>query len=390
MTHESLREYAAAIRPRYARATRAQKGQLLDEFCRNTDLHRKAAIRLLHHVPAPKQKRTGRPRLYGAQLAPHLVRLWDVCDRPCSKLLVAALPILVDSLERHKELRLDPEHRRQLLSLSPATIDRLLQPTRDRIGRQPHRRGSSSTSTLKKQIPLRTFGEWKDVTPGSLQGDLVLHCGETVAGFYLTTLTAVDVATSWTELEVVWGLGLERVRGAVCHVRSRLPFSLREWHVDNGAEFLNRLLVGWCRNEGIRMTRGRGYRKNDQAYVEQRNWLAVRRLVGYDRYCSRAAFLTLQRLYALYRLQLNFLRPARKLIAKQRIGSRVLKRYDRAQTPYQRLVASGVLSSAEHSAMEAVLSDLNPVTLNREIQATLQKLWNLRESHELHTTARRR
>jgi hypothetical protein len=347
MTRQSLQEYAAVVRPRYLAATRAQKAQLLDEFCRITSLHRKSAIRVLHRIPPPRRKGTGRPCLYGHDLAPHLTRLWEICDRPCSKLLVAALPILVDSLERHKELRLAPAYRRQILSLSPATIDRLLQPTRDGLGRQPHRHQASSTNTLKKQIPLRTFGEWKNAAPGSLQGDLVLHCGETVAGFCLTTLTAVDVATSWTELEAVWGLGLERVRGAVCHVRRRLPFPLKEWHVDNGTEFLNQRLVGWCRNEGIRMTRGRGYRKNDQAYVEQRNWLAVRRLVGHDRYCSRAAFLTLQKLYSLYRLQLNFLRPVRKLIAKKRLGSRTFKRYDRAQTPYQRLLAGGVLFLVE-------------------------------------------
>jgi hypothetical protein len=387
MTRQSLLEYAQAVRLRYAKATRVQKGRLLDEFCRIAELHRKSAIRLLNRIGNGPRKAAGRPRIYGSQIVPHLVRLWELCDRPCSKLLVAALPIVIRALERHRQLRLDPEHQRQILSLSPSTIDRLLRPTRDHLGRQPRRCGSSSTSSLKKQIPLRTFGEWNGVLPGSLQGDLVLHCGESVAGFYLTTLTSVDVATSWTELEVVWGLGLERVRGAICHVRKRLPFTLKEWHVDNGSEFINQMLVTWCRNEGIRMTRGRGYRKNDQAYVEQRNWLAVRRLVGYDRFSSRAAFLTLEKLYALYRLQLNFLRPVRKLITKVRTGSKVVKRYDRPQTPYQRLLASGVLSSPQHAAMETLLRDLNPISLSQEIEKALRQLSKLREHHELHSTA---
>jgi len=190
----------------------------------------------------------------------------------------------------------------------------------------------------------------------------------------------VDVATSWTELEAVWGLGKRRVGTGVHHVRQRLPIPLRAWHSDNGSEFINEFLVGWCRREGIRFTRGRGYRKNDQAWVEQKNGFVVRRLVGYDRYASRAAYLTLQRLYALLRLQLNFFRPVRKLVSKQRIGSKVIKRYDAPQTPSQRLLASGMLTVAQRQALEQQFLAINPVALAQHIARTLATLWTLSES----------
>jgi transposase InsO family protein len=166
-----------------------------------------------------------------------------------------------------------------------------------------------------------------------LQGDLVLHCGESTAGRYCATLVAVDVATSWTELQALVDLHHQRVTGAIQHLTQRLPFPLRAWHSDNGSEFINAALLGWCRHHGVRFTRGRPYRKNDQAWVEQRNGLLVRRLVGYDRYSTRAAWAVLQRLYELLRLQHNFFRPVRKLLSKRRVGSKVVKRYDAAPDP---------------------------------------------------------
>jgi len=190
----------------------------------------------------------------------------------------------------------------------------------------------------------------------------------------------VDVATSWTELEPVWGLGHRRVGTGVHHIRQRLPFPLHAWHSDNGSEFLNERLVAWCRREGIRFTRGRSYRKNDQAWVEQKNGFVIRRLVGYDRYSSRAASLGLQRLYGLLRLQLNFFRLVRKLVSKRRVGSKVLKHYDAAQTPYQRLLASGILSDAHRQALERQFLTLNPVALAQQITQTLDTLWSLGES----------
>lgn len=383
MTRLTVHEYAAGLRPRYRTATKGVKKGILDEFCQTTGMHRKAAIRLLHRPtrPAPLHRR-GRPRRYGPEVAQALVKLWEVGDRMCGKLLAAVMPDLLGALERHGELEVSPEVRELLLTVSPSTIDRLLHRQHLPRLRQP-RRQSPATTTLKSQIPIRTWSEWKGAQPGSLQADLVLHCGESTDGFFLTTLCAVDVALGWTELQPVWGVGQQRVGGAIHDIRRRLPFPLRALHTDNGSEFINHTLHSWCQRQGILFTRGRGYRKNDQAYVEQKNWLSVRRQVGYDRYSSQKAFELLQQLYPLLSLQNNFFRPVRKLVGKERLGSKVVKRYDKPQTPYQRLLAAGVLSEPARVALEKRFLALNPAQLQRRIDQLLRQLW---ESAERPTT----
>ncbi|MFQ5691410.1 MAG: transposase family protein [Gemmatimonadota bacterium] len=379
MTEQARYEYAEAVRRRYATAGKREKGQILDEYCRITRCHRKAAIRRLGRAPSAARWRPGRPRRYGPEVTEVLARLWELSDRLCGKLLAPLLPLLLTALERHGVLTLTPVLRKQVAGLSPATVDRLLRPVRQRLGRQP-RRAAPAGTTLKGQIPLRSWSEWQAVRPGALQGDLVLHCGERTDGFFLTTLVGVDVATSWTELEAVWGLGQGRVGTGIHHLRQRLPFPLRQWHTDNGGEFINAVVIPWCRREGIQVSRGRSYRKNDQAWVEQKNWLVVRRLVGYDRYTSRPAYLLLQRLYELLRLQLNFFRPVRKLLSKQRRGAKVSKRYDAARTPYHRLLATGELPDAQRHTLEQQFLALNPAALAPQIDHTLDALWKLRDS----------
>ena len=383
MTRLTLYEYATTLRPRYRQAGKGGKGLILDEFCQTTGLHRKAAIRLLGRGRrlAAVPKKMGRPRRYGPEVTGALVRVWEAGDRMCGKLLVAVLPTLVEGLERHGELRLPGSVREGLMSMSAATIDRQLRSWRKNLGRQP-RRPAAATTGLKAQIPIRTWSEWKDVQPGSVQADLVLHCGESLEGFFLTTLTLVDVATGWTEVEAVWGIGMSRVGGGVEAASRRLPVRLRELHTDNGGEFINHGLRDWCQRRGVRFTRGRGYQKNDQAYVEQRNWLAVRRSVGYDRYSSKAGLAALGRLYMLTRLQLNFLRPVRKLVGKERQGSRLRKVYDAPKTPYQRLVESGVLDETDARRLGEQLLAINPAELQRRIDLALRAVWACTERAE--------
>jgi hypothetical protein len=194
-------------------------------------------------------------------------------------------------------------------------------------------------------------------------------------GVFLTTLTVVDVATGWTEVQPVWGIGMERVGGGVEEAARRLPIPLRELHTDNGGEFINHGLSDWCRKRGVRLTRGRGYKKNDQAYVEQRNWLAVRRSIGYDRYSSKAALAAIGQLYSLTRLQLNFLRPVRKLVGKERHGARLRKVYDAPRTPYRRLLESGVLEDSVAKRLEEQFLDINPAGLQRRIELALSAVW---------------
>jgi len=376
VTERARREYAEVLRRRYVVADKRERGRILDEYCRTTHCHRKAAIRRLGQRPRPAGRPPGRPRRYGRELLPLLERVWRASDYLSGKLLVAILPRLLAALEQHHGLVVAPPLRVAPTAASPATLDRLLRPLRQRRPRQP-RHLAPALGTLRAQVPLRTWSEWSGVAPGALQGDLVLHCGESTDGFYLATLVAVDVATTWTELQAVWGLHHRRVTSGIHLLRQRLPVPLRAWHSDNGSEFINACLLGWCRRRGIRFTRGRPYRKNDQAWVEQRNGLLVRRLVGYDRYSSRAAQAVLQRLYGLLRLQHNFFRPVRKLLSKHRVGSQVRKRYDAAQTPYQRVLAAGVLLPAQGQALAQQFHALDPIALARDIQQTLDVLWKL-------------
>ena len=290
MTERGRQEYAAVMHARYAQADKRARGRLLDEYCRTTGCHRKAAIRRLRTPPHPAGRSPGRPCRYRArELAPILERAWLASDQLSGKLLRPLLPVLLTALVTHHGLRMAPAVRTALTAASAATLDRLLRPLRRRRPRQPGR-VARALAPLRAQVPLRTWREWTGVAPGALQGDLVLHCGESTAGLYCATLVAVDVATTWTDLQPIWGLHQQRVTGGIQHIAQRLPFPLREWHSDNGSEFVNACLLGWCQRHGVRFTRGRPYRKNDQAWVEQRNGLLVRRLVGYDRYSSRAAW----------------------------------------------------------------------------------------------------
>jgi transposase InsO family protein len=388
VTERARREYAEALRARYEVADKRGKGAILDEYCRTARCHRKAAIRRLRDRSRGSPRRPGRPRRYGPDLLPILERIWAASDHLCGKLLAPVMAPLLSALERHHGVAVAPTTRAALLRASPATLDRLLRPLRRRRARQPYRPAPPLTS-LRAQVPLRTWSEWTGVTPGALQADFVLHCGETLQGFYLTTLVAVDVATSWTELQAVWGLHYYHVRSAVQFIRAALPFALREWHTDNGSEFLNEPLLSWCRVHRVRFTRGRPYRKNDQAWVEQRNGLAVRRLVGYDRYSSRAAFTVLQRLYRLLRLQLNFFRPVRKLVSKQRAGSKVVKRDDAPRTPYQRVLAADILTAGQRRLLHDQLHALDPIALAREIEEALDMLWKLADTRRTGTVAAR-
>jgi hypothetical protein len=368
------------MRARYQQADKRERGRLLDEYCRTTGCHRKAAIRRLRARPRAGSRSPGRPCQYVArELAPILERAWLASDQLSGKLLRPILPALLTALATHHGLGLTPEARAALTTASAATLDRLLRPLRRRRARQP-RRLAPALASLRAQVPLRTWSEWTGVRPGAVQGDLVLHCGESTAGQYCATLVAVDVATTWTELQAIWGLHQQRVTGGIQHIQQRLPFPLREWHSDNGSEFINACLLGWCRRRGIGFTRGRPYRKNDQAWVEQRNGLLVRRLVGYDRYSARAAWTVLQRLYGLLRLQHNFFRPVRKLLSKRRVGSTVRKRYDAAQTPYQRVLAAGGLPAEPRQALAAQFHALDPIALARDIQQTLDVLWKLADT----------
>lgn len=375
MTRSGKREYTAAVRDRYLKGSRKEKGRILDEFTQVVGHHRKAAIRLLRQGMSPSSNRKrGRPPKYGIEAARALKIVWEAADRICSLRLHPFMGELISVLRSHGELKIDPALETQLCQMSSSTMDRLLYPFRLRIKRRPFSTTRPGT-LLKASIPIRTFGELDRDHPGFLEADTVAHCGESAEGFYLTTLSMVDVATGWTECQGVWGKGQQRMGAAIHRVRGHLPFPLLGLHSDNGSEFINYGLYNYCQREGIRFTRSRSYKKNDNAHVEQKNWSVVRRLVGYDRYNSHQAFEYLNCLYELVRLYTNFFQPALKLQFKTRHGAKVHKIYDAARTPYQRLAASGVLDEAQQEELEQLYQSLNPVRLRAQIDATLEELW---------------
>ena len=375
MTRRSILEYAEAVRGRYGKASKLEKGKILDEFTQVTGLHRKAAIRLLNRESRLSPgKRRGRQRRYGREVVEALKEVWEASDRLCSRRLKPFLPEMVRVLRRHGEQQIDVYMERQLLSMSESTIDRSLRPYRKLGGRKPF----STTrpgSLLKKAIPIRTFADWQENKPGFIELDLVAHCGETVEGFYLNTLCAVDVASGWTECLPVWGKWQEKVRQSVHHMRQRLPFPLLGIDSDNGGEFINQCLYNYCRDEKITFTRSRAYKKNDSCHVEQKNGQVVRRFVGYERYDTKASFECLGRVYDLVRLYINFFQPTMKLVSKTRHGAKVHKVYDTAQTPYHRLVQSDVLTEPKKGELAATYQTLNPVKLRKQINDNLERLW---------------
>lgn len=380
MTRRAVQELAERVAQRYSRAGRREKGQILDGFCADTGMHRKAAIRLLARARPAEGRRSGRPSNYTAQATAALVSVWEHGGRMCGKLLVGVMGELVEALERHGELHLHPEVRAQLLRMSAATIDRRLRPVRTAGRRQPYR-ASSVPAGLKQEVPVRTWAEWEAVEPGELQVDLVLHCGDRTAGSYLATLVAVDAATGWVALEPLRSLSAYRVADALHFVQQRLPVPLRTLHTDNGAEFINHVVVPWCRERGVRLSRGRSYRKNDQARVEQKNWVAVRRVVGYDRYEGESSYRTLRALSRVVEQQLNFLRPVRRLVGKERVGARTRKRYDAPLTPHRRMLAAGHLTAETAARLEQQYQGTNPAQLQRQVEQLLDQLWDHARTH---------
>jgi hypothetical protein len=236
-------------------------------------------------------------------------------------------------------------------------------------------RPPAEATLLKKQIPIRTFQEWNEATPGFVEADLVAHCGTSTEGPYLYTLTLTDVATGWTECLPLLHRGQHAVIAALQRARQLLPFPLLGIDTDNGSEFINVELAAYCEQEHLSFTRGRPRKSNDQCFVEQKNGAIVRQVVGYDRLIGEAAFRQLTELYRALRLYVNCFQPSMKLQTKQRAGSRVRRTYDQAQTPFARLSASGALSAERQQELARVTQALDPLRLLQQLQQLQKALW---------------
>ena len=377
MSQRSKREMIEAIRPRYLKANRAEKHKILDEFIETTGYHRKYAIRVLNHGPKHKGvKKPGRRKKYQGEVVQALENIWEIYGRICSKRLHPFLPEGVQILERCKELHLSPEIKHLLLDMSRATIDRCLKKARFTCPQH----GLSTTkpgSLLKQAIPVRTFTPWEDERPGFLEIDLVAHCGSSVEGIYLNTLTATDLATGWTECLALPNKTQAAVSAAIELLRRNLPFPLLGLDSDNGSEFINDTLYRYCLSEQITFTRSRPYRKNDQAHVEQKNWSVVRHTVGYDRLETPSELELLHSIYSDLRLYINFFQPVLKLVGKDRIDGKTIRKYDRAKTPYRRVLNVEDLPFHLKARLSVQYMTLNPVSLRASIDQKVALLWKI-------------
>lgn len=375
MTRKSKHELARALGPSYRRASKAEKGRILDQFVLATGYNRKYAGRLLKHGPPEPadQPRVGHTP-YGIIVVQALTRIWELSGRLCGKRLHAFLPLWIEAMERTGNLSLEPWVVQLLLSMSPATIDRKLKPARRlrRRGRSTTRRGT----WLKSQVPVRTFADWNDACPGFTEIDLVAHCGGSVRGEYLNTLSMVDVTTGWFESRGVTYRSQRDVFAALELLRVQFPFPLKGIDSDNDTVFINAHLVRYCQREAITFTRSRPYKKNDQAHVEQKNGSVIRNLIWYDRYEGLEATQALNDVYDCLRLWVNFFQPSMKLVEKHRVGSKVHKKYDKPQTPYQRVQASPDVSEEAKLALRELFLTLDPLQLRKELDRRLDAFWD--------------
>jgi hypothetical protein len=367
------REWIEAIAGRYQEAGRPEKKLILDEFIQVTGFHRKHAIRALRQNKPQPSAAAPRSRIYDEAVVKALTILWEAADRICGKRLRQAIPILVEAMERHEHIQLDEEVRRRLLLMSAATMDRLLKPVRDGGGQGRRRSGINSTP-LRKSITVRTFSDWNDPPPGFFEMDMVAHCGKSVAGSHAHSLVLTDIASGWTEAAAMIVREQTLITVTIESVRLKLPFPMLGLDVDNDSAFINETVVAYCQAQKLELTRSRAYKKNDQAWIEQKNGAVVRKLVGYGRLEGAAASAALAELHEVARLYVNFFQPSFKLKSKTREGAKVMKKYHVPATPYERLLSDARVTDECKTQLRQIFSSLDPVQLLNRIRGAQQNL----------------
>ncbi len=380
MSPRSKKEYIEAIFLRYKKAPYKEKTIILDEFCATCGYHRKHAIRLLRRFKRfikPKTKKRGRSPVYHQEvILKPLKQIWLAANLPCSKRLKAILPLWLSGYVQSFG-DLPAEVSQALLTISAATIDRFLNPVRI----QYKKRGRATTkpgTLLRKHIPIKT-NQWDESRPGFLEADTVAHCGESLSGMFAYTIDCVDIATGWSEQRAVWGKGETGVLEQIKQIEKSLPFPLLGFDSDNGSEFLNHHLLKHLtqRKHPVQFTRSRAYHKDDNAHVEQKNWTHVRQWLGYQRLDDTTVVPLLNNLYRQeWRLFHNFFCPSAKLLSKERIGSKTIKRHDRPKTPYQRIMESPHIPSNLKLDLSKQLEKLNPFVLREAMEKRLKKILN--------------
>jgi hypothetical protein len=369
--------YLRVIRPRYKTADRRTKARILDEFCAVCGYNRKYATRLLNAQPKRgKTKRGKKPKYTGQLFMQVLQAIYKASDFMCSDRLKAAIPVWLPHYEQtHKPV--DDDTRTLLLSVSPATIDRLLSPIRARVGKGLC--GTRPGTLLRSQIPVRT-ANWDINSPGYMEADTVAHCGNSLAGEFVWSLTMTDIHSQWTECRAVWNKAADGVLAQIRDIERGLPFELLGFDCDNGSEFINHNLVNFFKNrpKPVHFTRSRPYKKNDNAHVEQKNWTHPRHLLGYYRIDDMTLVDLINDLYANeWSLLQNHFCPSLKLIEKVKFGSKFHKIYDKPITPYQRILYSDKISQENKAILTLLHNRLNPFKLKKSIEAKLNNIFKL-------------
>lgn len=371
-------QYLKVLIRGYLKGDRKTKGRTLDEYCKNTGQSRKYVIRKIGQILIRGRVSTGKKRkrnkTYEKDVEMALVKVWKTFDYPCGQRLKPILEFEIDRLIDFGELDVTRYVRVQLKGVSSATIDRLLKPHKIELYYQ-RKSNKGKGSLLYKKIPLK-MTEWDIEKVGFVEMDLVCHCGASTAGEYINTLSVMEISSGWWEGEAIMGRGQYPTFEALTGIRQRNPFRWLGIDSDNDSVFINNHLKRYCDAEGLEFTRSRPYRKNDNAYIEQKNYTHVRRPLGYLRYDTEEELVLINVLYrAELRLYKNFFQPVMKLIKKERVEGKVKRVYDTPKTPYQRLLESGQLSKEKEKELKELYQRLNPAELKRAIDVKLERLY---------------
>jgi hypothetical protein len=374
-------ELLEALRLQYKTASKSIKKQILDQFCSLCGFNRKYAIRLFNSSVTVKSihnlSKRGRKKVYNQPIILEILRdLWVTTNLPCSKRLKAIIHIWLPFYSKHS---LSNDIRDKLLSISPATIDRLMAPSRakfNKIGLATTKPGS----ILKKHIPVKT-NQWDETRPVFLEADSVAHCGNSTSGMFIFTINCVDIASEWTEQRAVWGKGEKNVCHAIQDIENHLPFHILGFDCDNGSEFLNWHLIRYFTNHRktpIHFTRSRAYQKNDNAHIENKNWTHIRQYLGFQRFDKPELVHLLNDLYiSEWNSYFNYFLPSVKLIQKQRIDSKIIKKHDKPKTPFERIIDSDYIEQEIKSNLKKQFESLNPFQLQKNMKKKINRILNI-------------
>jgi transposase InsO family protein len=377
MSKKSIKEYFKTIYGRYHKASKAIKNLILNELCANTGYNRKYAIRKLNNLPPAKSSgpyRRRRRYVYSSQVLSILTVVWEAAGYPCSVRLKALLQPWMPWIR--KKFRISPAVEKQLLSISARQMDRRLKDKKVHIRKRIYGRTRPGT-LLKHRIPIRT-DNWDVKEPGWTEVDTVSHSGNSADGLFAYTVNQTDILTTWVESRAVLGKGEEAVVNALDEMAHALPFALKGLDSDNGSEFINWHLLRYCENKKIQPFRGRPYKKDDNAHIEQKNWTHVRKLMGWDRYDTQQAVDAMNDLHRNeLRLFMNLFLPSMKLLKKQRVGSKRKRVYDKPKTPFQRVWDSKCGDPVKIAKLKELRDSLNPFDLAHTIESKLESIYSL-------------